>query len=437
MIWSRKRRTRVAVAAVAAATAIALSGCTGSGAGASRGGDEDGVVHWLTARNANDPTMAAVQAIADEYSAEHPDFELKLETVPDRPSFDQKVRLLASSNELPDMFDADPEPFFKQIADSDMVVDIQELYDELGVTDKFFPISLDYPKWDDGSLDLITLNANVEYFWFNTDLFEQAGVTPPTTLDELVDTCGALKDAGITPIAVNGKDLWPLYRYLAMPTFRETGNEFLDQLKVGEESMGSETGSAAAEFLQSMGGCFQEGFSTSDYTTAVNLFTSGDAAMLYMGTWELPSFLDEDKNLKPNISYFTMPATGADDATPPTDYFANSGIGTAILKDSLTPELKDFLQYFFDNYGDTAFKDYNVIPSIKPTIDDSVTQVYRDILDDIAGVDTFAKVWDVQLDPNTNSVLGREGTNLILGQTEPDAFADSVDASIQQFLESQ
>jgi raffinose/stachyose/melibiose transport system substrate-binding protein len=436
MIWSRRGRTAVAIVAVTA-SAFALSGCSGSGGGGAQEGKDDGVVHWLTARNANDPTMAAVKAIADEYSAEHPEFTLDLETVPDRPSFDQKVRLLASSDELPDMFDADPEPFFKQIADSDMVVDIQELYDELGVTDDFFPISLEYPKWDDGSLDLITLNANVEYFWYNTDLFEQAGVTPPTTLDELVETCGTLKAAGITPITVNGKDLWPLYRYMAMPTFRQTGNEYLDQLKVGEESMGGETGLAAAEFLESLSGCFQEGFSTTDYTTAVNLFTSGDAAMLYMGTWELPSFLDEEKNLKPNISYFTMPTEGADDATPPTDYFANSGIGTAILKDSLTPELKDFLKYFFANYGDTAFKEYNVIPSIKPTIDDSVTQVYQDVLEDIAGVETFAKVWDVQLDPNTNSVLGREGTNLILGQTTPQAFAESVDASVQQFLQSQ
>jgi raffinose/stachyose/melibiose transport system substrate-binding protein len=381
--------------------------------------------------------MAAVQTLADEYSKDHPEFKLEIETVPDRPSFDQKLRLLATSNELPDMFDADPEPFFKEIAESGQVADIAALYEELGVTDKFFPISLDYPKWDDGGLDLITLNANVEYFWYNTELFAQASIEPPTTLAGFPEACDALKAAGVTPISVNGKDLWPLYRYLAMSPFRSAGNDFVDELKVGETAMASELGMAATEFLQSMSGCFQEGFSNTDYTTAVNLFTSGQAAMLYMGTWELPSFLGEDGNLRPEFSYFTMPAQDADDATAATDFFANSGIGTAILKDSLTPELKDFLTFFFENYGDTAFYDFNVIPSIKPTIDETVAPVYQDVLNDIAGVETFAKVWDVQLDPNTNAVLGREGTNLLIGQQTPKQFAEQVDSAIEQYLQTQ
>ncbi len=332
------------------------------------------------------------------------------------------------------MFDADPEPFFRQIVDSGEVVDIAALYEELGVEDKFFPISLEYPKWDDGTLNLITLQANVEYFWYNTSLFEEAGVTPPSTLEELPAVCDQLAEAGVTPISVNGKDLWPLYRYMAMPAFRESGNQFIDALKVGETSLDSPIGTDVTRFLESLSGCFQEGFSSTDYTTALNLFTSGQAAMYYMGTWELRSFLDDEENLKPEFSYFTMPTWSTSDATAPNDYFANSGIGTAIRKDSLTPELKDFLAYFFENFADTAFYDFNVIPSLRPTIDDSVTQIYRDVLDDIANVETFAKVWDVQLDPNTNSVMGREATNLLLGQTSAQQMAEQVDSAIAQYL---
>ena len=422
--------TRVRLAAItliAAASAVSLAGC-----GSSTSAQDDGVVHWLTAHNANDPTIAAVRQIADEYSEENPEFRLEIENVADRPSYDQKLRLLASSNELPDMFDADPEPFFKQIADSGAVADIAALYEELGVADEFFPISLEYPKWDDGSLDLITFNANVEYFWYNKDLFAQAGVTPPETLDDFPETCVALRDAGTTPIAVNGKDLWPFYRYLAMPAFRATGNEFIDALKTGDESMGGEVGTASAEFLQSLSGCFQDGFSTTDYTSAVNLFTSGDAAMYYMGTWELPTFLTDDGDLQSQYSYFTMPGSGGADATAPTDYFANSGIGTAILKESLTPELKDFLAYFFERFADVAFHEHGVIPSMKPTLDENTPEVYQRILSDIENVQTFAKVWDVQLDPNTNAVLGRESTNLLIGQQTVPGFASAVDESIQQ-----
>lgn len=427
--------TRVRPAAFA--LAIVASVASLAGCGSSSPADADGTVHWLTAHNANDQTIAAVQQIADDYSKEHPEFKLEIEHVADRPSYDQKLRLLASSNELPDMFDADPEPFFKKIADSGAVADIAALYDELGVSDKFFPVSLEYPKWDDGSLDLITFNANVEYFWYNKDLFAAAGVTPPETLDDFPAACAALKETGVAPISVNGKDLWPFFRYLAMPAFRATGNDFIDALKTGDESMSGDVGTASAEFLQSLSGCFQEGFSTTDYTSAVNLFTSGKAAMFYMGTWELPTFLTDSGELQPQYSYFTMPVSGGQDATAPTDYFANSGIGTAILKESLTPELKGFLAYFFDRFADVAFHEHDVIPSMKLTLDEDTPEVYRSILSDIENVQTFAKVWDVQLDPNTNAVLGRESTNLLIGQKTVPEFAATVDESIQQNAQRQ
>ena len=86
-----------------------------------------------------------------------------------------------------------------------------------------------------------------------------------------------------------------------------TVNQFIDALKVGETSLDSPIGTDVTRFLESLSGCFQEGFSSTDYTTALNLFTSGQAAMYYMGTWELRSFLDDEENLKPEFSYFTMP----------------------------------------------------------------------------------------------------------------------------------
>ena len=55
----------------------------------------------------------------------------------------------------------------------------------------------------DGKTYAVPFTFGIEGFWYNTDLFEQAGIdAPPTTLDELKDAVAKLKDAGITPIAV-------------------------------------------------------------------------------------------------------------------------------------------------------------------------------------------------------------------------------------------
>ena len=57
-------------------------------------------------------------------------------------------------------------------------------------------------------------------FWYNKDLFAQAGITaPPTTWDDYLAAVKKLKDAGITPLAIAGKDKWPsmhLWTYLVL-----------------------------------------------------------------------------------------------------------------------------------------------------------------------------------------------------------------------------
>lgn len=392
---------------------------------------------YMSAHSVNDSFVKTLQSLVDGYKRDHPDFDLVIETAADRDAFNSKLRILASSDQIPDWFDADPEPFFRQIVEQGKVIDVAKLYEDLGISDRFYPISLSYPKWDDGALSLITWQANAEYFWYNKDLFAKAGVEPPKTIDDLLAVLAKLKEAGITPISIDGKDYWPAMRYLAIPPFRAEGNAFIDKLKAGEAKMSDPTGIAVAKFLQTLGEkYFQQGFSSTDYTAALDLFTSGQAAVYYMGTWELPSFLGENGDLKPNIGYFTMPIGSDKDASPPMDWFAVSGIGTAVLKTADTPEMRDFLKYLFANYADKALYEGHYLPSIVPTFKPDLPPIYKRILDDIAGVKTFAKVWDVQLDPSTVDTMGREDTNLALGQTTPEDYAAAIDQSIQTYLQN-
>src|ERR671921_2758143 len=55
----------------------------------------------------------------------------------------------------------------------------------------------------DGKTYALPFSVGVVGFWYNKDLFAQAGVeAPPTTMEELTEVIGQLKDAGITPISV-------------------------------------------------------------------------------------------------------------------------------------------------------------------------------------------------------------------------------------------
>ncbi|MCL1482658.1 MAG: extracellular solute-binding protein [Marinobacter sp.] len=78
----------------------------------------------------------------------------------------------------------------------------------------------------DGAVVMVPHAADVaNVLWFNEDIFADAGLTPPTTWDELLATCDALDAEGIIPIASGNKDLWAAGNWLAHQTSRVVGEE--------------------------------------------------------------------------------------------------------------------------------------------------------------------------------------------------------------------
>ena len=246
---------------------------------------ENVTIHYLTAKSMEEGAVKALVKVADMYKEQNPGFNLEVESISDRTAYLQKLKILASSDELPDMFDSDADTFFQSLADDGQIADIDALYNELGVSDKIYDNAKEYQRLSNGFLGLICWQANTEYFWYNKTDFEKAGITEtPKTFDEFFADCDKLKAAGITPISIGGASTWPPLRYLAFVPFRETANDFIEKARVGEESFGSQTGLDAANFLMKLSPYFQTGWSTADAATAVGLVTSGEAAMTYDGT---------------------------------------------------------------------------------------------------------------------------------------------------------
>jgi raffinose/stachyose/melibiose transport system substrate-binding protein len=392
-------------------------------------------IHYITARSENETTVKALKDVAAEYKKTHPDFNLEIESIPARAAYLQKIRILAASNELPEWFDADPEDFFASLVEAGKVYHVESLYRELGVFDKVYRISKDYlrlPK--DQSLYLMGLQANSEYIFYNKDMFRAANIAkPPATLDEFLAACEALQKAGFTPITTSTLE-WPSLRYFAMIPFRMTGNGYIMDAVQGKNSWGAPAGILAAEFMQKIAKYFQAGFSTASYDTMLELFLGNKAAMLYMGTWELGSFTDAEGNIKPDIGYFTMPVYSKNDATPPTDYFSHAGIGVAFAKDKMTPEMKDFLRFFFEKYADVCVEKYNFIPSIMPSANAKIPSLLKSVLGDIEGVKEYAYCWDVVIDQASLETLNKSNTELCLGLITPQQWAKTMDSVVAENL---
>lgn len=94
---------------------------------------------------------------------------------------------------------------------------------------------------------------------------------------------------GIIPCAMDGGDGWPLVVYMSDLINKINGSTntlFADALKNGDFSNPAYKQATELMVQSAEARLFQEGFATQDYGTAMNLFTNGQAAMFYMGSWE-------------------------------------------------------------------------------------------------------------------------------------------------------
>lgn len=441
------RKRTAALLAAATATALALTGCAGGTGGADptdvnpEGEITPREISWLLSRPADGGVITAMEQIADEYAAEHPGFSLNLITTPDRPSYIQKYETLAAANKLPELFDTDATPFAQKLASQDRMIDVDALLDDLGLAEDYREAALGYQRFDDGSLYMVPFEFQLEFFWYNTALFEEAGVSVPATLDDFPQLCRDLRAQGITPIALDGQDQWPLERYMAYYPFRMAGPEYVQDLKNGDASFSDPAGVAAAGWLSELGkaGCFQEGFSSTGYADAQALFTSGKAAVYNIGTWELGNLATEalDPGVRDDVDYFTLPTIdGA--VTTDDEYVTPSGIGMAVNAQTYDPLVRDFLKFALERYPEI----YAATGALSPTttaqtaIPADATPLYSRAVEQADTVGPkIAMPWDTQLDPATNTRLQQELTLLVQGDITPEEFVTTMDATLRENID--
>jgi raffinose/stachyose/melibiose transport system substrate-binding protein len=436
-------RNPIKAAAVSAVVALAAAGCGGGSTGNASNVNPSGQVKarqisWLLSRPANGSVITTMKKLADEYAKTHPGFSLNLITTPDRPSYIQKYETLAAANKLPELFDTDATPFAQKLAKQGKLMDVDKLLKDIGLYDSYRPNALNYQRFDDGSLYMVPLQFELEFFWYNKDLFTKAGVNVPKSLDDIPAMCTKLRAAGVTPIALNGQDQWPLERYVSYQPFRTAGPDYVKKLKSAGAKFADPAGVKAADWLAALGKskCFEDGFASQGYADAQNLFTSGKAAMYNIGTWELSSLATDklDPALRDKIDFFRVPAGGGS-VTAENEYVATSGIGMAVSSKTFDPLVKDFLKFSLTKYP----AEYAASGALSPTKDAktavpaNATPLYQKALDEAGDLgEAICFPWDTQLDPTTNTRLQQEQTLLVQGNITSNQFISTMDATLSQ-----
>ena len=150
----------------------------------------------------------------------------------------------------------------------------------------------------------------VYYSWgmfYRKDLFQKVGIaSEPKTWDEFLDACKKLKAAGISPIAVGGRDAWTLAGWFDYLDLRLNGNAFHQKLMAGEVPYTDPRVKKVYTTWKQLidDGYFIDNSLSYDLDAAQPFLFQGKAAMMLMGTFITGGF---PANVKPEMGYFQFP----------------------------------------------------------------------------------------------------------------------------------
>lgn len=354
----------ISLTLAAAMTATLLAGCGGSSSAAASTAPAADSTASSTADSASGDAVTlkvfsnlpdrktgqglVEQTIIDEYMEENPNVTIEVEAL-DEEAYKTKFKAYSMEG-MPDVVSIWGQPaFLDEVVAAGVLAELNpDDYKDYG----FIEGSLNGFTYD-GKLYGLPRNTDVGVIFYNQKMFEDNGWEIPETYDDLLKLAGTIKDAGIIPMAMDGADGWPMAVYLSDVLCKLTGTDY-STVVANAIATGDFTDpniQKATQLLKDAAdaGLFQNGYDSQDYGTAQNLFTNGQAAMFYMGSWETSMALNEDipEDIRNNIRVFTMPTIEGGKATK-TDIAAWNGGGYAVSADSaVKDEAIKFLNYMY------------------------------------------------------------------------------------------
>lgn len=338
-----RRRARLRRgAALAAAGLLAAAGCApGGGEGPPGGGDLDGVQlkvagKWTGVEQENFEEVLA--AFEEETGA----------TIAYEPTGEDTGAYLGPKIEAGEPPDVAMLPQPGLLAEYAEQGALYPLEGEAAAT-----LESDYTDyWRDlGSVDgeaygFLMKAAHKSIIWYRPDAFDTAGVQPPQTWDDLVETTApTLSDSGATPFAMCGASGWTLTDWFENAYLSHAGPDAYDALVAHETPWTDDTVVATLESLAEVWG--EAGFMNggtdgavqTDFPTCVTqVYGQDDAAMVFEADFVAANATEAGATVGEDALAFPFPSVG--DKAP---VVVGGDIAVAMSENQGTQELLAYL----------------------------------------------------------------------------------------------
>lgn len=275
----------------------------------------------------NKPSM---EKLARDFEEVNPDIKIDYQVVPDN-AFGQLLNAKIASKEVPEIIMDNYQSLAKTVNMSETFVEFsdQAWYGKLLNKEQIVL---------DGGAYLLPINGSGDPFGivYNTEVYETAGVTVPTTWEEFIDVCETLKDSGVIPVLLTGKDAWTIGMWTVTMFPNVVFNDpnlTWEDLNIGKVKFSDVEG--FHWIFEALNTLVEKGYVNDDYLACTydmgqEMISNGEVAMTLQGSW----FINECVSKFPNAQFSMYPFPFIDNA----QFCSGQWSGFNVFKDATNVE---------------------------------------------------------------------------------------------------
>lgn len=276
-------------------------------------------------------------------------------------------------------------------------------------------------------------------FWYNKDLFEDAGITevsPSPTMEKFEGYVDQLKDAGTTPLSVGAGDKWPAAHYWYYGVVRECPYDVVETA-IESADYSDPCFLKAGEHVESVIGKepFNRGFLTTPAqtgpTSASGLLATSKVAMELAGHWEpgVAGGLTEDGEVPEFLGWFAFPTFDGQGGDPADQM----GGGDAWSVSASAPDAAvDFANYLLSDEVQQGFAERDMGLPTNPTATGSLAnETLAQLIPVRDGGGVTQLYLDTRLGQSIGGAMNDEIALMFAGDAGPQDVVDAIQSAAE------
>lgn len=173
---------------------------------------DDAITLTFMHRWTMEPMKSTTQEMIDDFEKENPDIKIKVITATNS-SYKQKIKTVINSSDPPDIFFTWGDEYLNKFVREGLVMDLSSYMKKYGTLDELIPGQISAFEYQDRIYG-IPLKVDAKLWFYNKDVYNKLGLTPPETYQEFLQQLKEIQKAGITPVYFGNSDPYAGAHYL-------------------------------------------------------------------------------------------------------------------------------------------------------------------------------------------------------------------------------